>query len=124
MICLQCPHVGCCFNDYNHSYAHYKSTKHMFSIDSSCGLLYCFKCNDFINHPELEKIRLQIVLGEHDEEKKKKTTTTTVDDDDDDDDFIKQNYVDPGQIAIKGLKGFVNLGSNMFYEFNITNINS
>ena len=113
MICLQCPHVGCCFNDYNHSYSHYKSTKHMFSIDSSCGLLYCFKCNDFINHPELEKIRLQIVLGEHDEEKKKKTTTTTVDDDDDDD-FIKQNYVDPGQIAIKGLKGFVNLGATCF----------
>lgn len=109
MICLQCPHVGCCFNDYNHSYSHYKSTKHMFSIDSSCGLLYCFKCNDFINHPELEKIRLQIILGDDD-------NIENINDKNNKDmnNFIKQNYVDPGKIAIKGLKGFINLGATCF----------
>ncbi|EMG49338.1 UBP8 Ubiquitin carboxyl-terminal hydrolase 8 [Candida maltosa Xu316] len=99
MICLQCPHVGCCFNDHNHSYLHFKTTKHMFSIDSSTGLLYCFKCGNFTNHPALEKIRMQII------DKNYK----------DIDALSYAGYTDPPTRATtKGLKGFVNLGATCF----------
>ncbi|RCK55049.1 Ubiquitin carboxyl-terminal hydrolase 8 [Candida viswanathii] len=98
MICLQCPHVGCCFNNSNHSYSHYKSTKHQFSIDSGSGLLYCYKCNDFINHPDLERIRMKVVDHEY-------SNASGVED---------AYYSDPSKVATRGLKGFVNLGATCF----------
>lgn len=94
MICLQCPHVGCA----EHSQLHYKDTLHMFAIDLDLGLLYCFKCHEYINHPELEKLRLKIRgiedVGIEDQE--------------------LLNYTNPNKLAAQGLKGFVNLGATCF----------
>ncbi|CCG26054.1 Ubp8 protein [Candida orthopsilosis Co 90-125] len=96
MICLQCPNVGCA----EHSQLHYKGTSHMFAIDSSLGLLYCFKCNEYINHPELEKLRLE-VMGIAD---------VAIDNQE----AINANYTSPNKLAAQGLKGFVNLGATCF----------
>lgn len=91
-ICLQCPHVGC----NNHSHSHYKLHLHLFAIDSSNGLLYCFMCGNYVNHPSLENIRLgkdyqdEITNGYH------------------------SNYSNPSKFATSGLKGFVNLGATCF----------
>lgn len=101
MICLQCPHVGCCFNNYNHSYSHYKSTKHPFSIDSGSGLLYCYKCNDFINHPDLERIRMMVVDLDYSTGSNGENSEN-------------ENYREPEKLATRGLKGFVNLGATCF----------
>ncbi|KAI5959656.1 hypothetical protein CANMA_004092 [Candida margitis] len=96
MICLQCPHVGCA----EHSQLHYKGTSHMFAIDSNLGLLYCFKCNSYINHSELEKLRLEAMgiteVNRGDQEN------------------IPDNYTSPNKLAAQGLKGFVNLGATCF----------
>lgn len=101
MICLQCPHVGCCFNNHNHSYSHYKSTKHQYSIDTGSGLLYCYRCNDFINHPDLERIRMSVIDLDY-------STSGTYNED------SNENYREPGKLATRGLKGFVNLGATCF----------
>lgn len=92
-ICLQCPHVGCYTN--NHAHSHYKLQQHLFAIDSSNGLLYCFLCGTYINHPTLEKIRNDI------------------------EDLHLENgylndYSNPSKVATSGLKGFVNLGATCF----------
>lgn len=101
-ICLQCPHVGC-FNDKNHAYSHYKSNQHLFGIDAHNGLLYCFLCGDYINHPELEKIRLEVLTGKSSQKQKLLS-----------DEEIALHYNDPTSKSIHGLKGFVNLGSTCF----------
>ncbi|KAG7662280.1 uncharacterized protein J8A68_004174 [[Candida] subhashii] len=107
LICLQCPHVGC-FQDHinsNHAFLHYKSTQHLFAIDSRSGLLYCFSCGNYINHPDLEHIRSEImnsVTGGA-------STCPQYDQPD-----IVANYTDPNKVAIHGLKGFVNLGATCF----------
>ncbi|CAI5758980.1 unnamed protein product [Candida verbasci] len=97
-ICLQCPHIGCHDNFNSHSQLHYKQTQHMFAIDAKTGLLYCFKCNLFVNHDHLEKIRSDIMHNEYYEL----------------DETINQHYSNPNKFAIKGLKGFVNLGATCF----------
>lgn len=96
MICLQCPHVGC----QEHSLLHYKGTLHMFAIDLNLSLLYCFKCNEYINHPELEKLRLEVMH--------------IADIVTDDEEGNIANYTSPNKLAAKGLKGFVNLGATCF----------
>ncbi|ODV82430.1 cysteine proteinase [Suhomyces tanzawaensis NRRL Y-17324] len=98
-ICLQCPHVGC-FN--NHAYTHYKLQQHLFGIDSHNGLLYCFLCGDYVNHPQLEQIRSEIADG------------TSAHVSDQNTELIANNYSDPAIKTISGLKGFVNLGATCF----------
>lgn len=97
-LCLQCPHVGC----YKvHARSHARSQKHMFAIDTSTGLLFCFQCHDFVNHNELNKIRIKNVppYGDYS-------------DFDADQDVV--GYVKPSFQAARGLKGIVNLGSTCF----------
>ena len=98
-ICLQCPHVGCC-SHHNHAHVHYKMNQHLFAIDSHNGLLYCFLCGDYINDPELEKIRIGMLTG---------SSSTLLDEEN-----IDDNYNDPTGKAVSGLKGFINLGSTCF----------
>lgn len=98
-ICLQCPHVGC-FTAHNHALKHCKESKHMFAIDSSNGLLFCFLCGDYINEPHLETVRLEVLSNS----KKNK----------DEKESYHQNYVSPSAYAVTGLRGFVNLGSTCF----------
>ncbi|KAI5952290.1 hypothetical protein KGF54_003156 [Candida jiufengensis] len=105
MICLQCPHVGC----EEHSFLHYKGTQHMFAIDSKFGLLFCFKCNNYINHPELEKIRYKIIKNNDDE-----INEIYEDNDTKSKIQIDENYTEPNKLSILGLKGFVNLGATCF----------
>ncbi|RLV91493.1 Ubiquitin carboxyl-terminal hydrolase 8 [Spathaspora sp. JA1] len=97
MICLQCPHVGCFTGENNHAMLHYKATNHLFAIESRSGLLYCFSCGDYTNHQELENIRSEIMGNGSDKV-----------------DFNENNYSDPNQVSINGLKGFVNLGATCF----------
>ncbi|CAH2354769.1 ubiquitin carboxyl-terminal hydrolase 8 [[Candida] railenensis] len=100
-ICLQCPHVGC-FNNMNHAYQHFKQNSHFFGIDSNIGLLYCFMCGDYINDPQLEKIRLEMT-----QQKAQASTSSILPNSD-------PHYIAPDFKASTGLKGFVNLGSTCF----------
>ncbi|EGW32741.1 uncharacterized protein SPAPADRAFT_149886 [Spathaspora passalidarum NRRL Y-27907] len=97
MICLQCPHVGC-FGSHNHAMLHYKSTQHLFAIDSRSGLLYCFSCGNYTNHSALEEIRSEIMGNGG--------TNNVV--------YNEENYSDPNEVSINALKGFVNLGATCF----------
>ncbi|KAG7195028.1 uncharacterized protein KQ657_004141 [Scheffersomyces spartinae] len=114
MICLQCPHVGCL--SLNHAKLHYQKINHLFAIDSSNGLLFCFQCGDYVNHSELETIRrneLYRLAGKIDS-----------DDDDNDNEEGEENedsiedvashYKPPLAVAVNGLRGFINLGSTCF----------
>lgn len=98
-ICLQCPHVGC-GTHHNHAYVHYKMNQHLFAIDSHNGLLYCFLCGDYINDPELDKIRVAMLNDS-------KSFTSN-------EQGFEANYSHPSNKAVSGLKGFVNLGSTCF----------
>lgn len=100
-ICLQCPHVGC-FGDHKHAYNHYKLNQHLFCIDSQNGLLYCFLCGNYVNHEQLEKIRLEVMQDE------------TFHPDSADNEDLDLYYSKPTISAISGLKGFVNLGATCF----------
>ncbi|GCE98120.1 ubiquitin carboxyl-terminal hydrolase 8 [Zygosaccharomyces mellis] len=50
-MCLQCGFCGC-WNS-NHFGQHSKKVGHVFGINSSNGLLFCFKCGDYIGSNEL-----------------------------------------------------------------------
>lgn len=50
-MCLQCGFCGCWNN--SHFLAHSKKVGHVFGINSSNGLLFCFKCGDYIGDIEL-----------------------------------------------------------------------
>ncbi|CAK9439706.1 uncharacterized protein LODBEIA_P38060 [Lodderomyces beijingensis] len=91
MICLQCPNVSC----HEHSIRHYKSSSHMFAIDSAVGLLYCFKCENYVNHSLLELLRCQV-----------QGTRPHI--------SQMENYDNPNKLSMLGLKGFINLGSTCF----------
>ncbi|CAK7891204.1 ubiquitin carboxyl-terminal hydrolase 8 [[Candida] anglica] len=109
-ICLQCPHVGC-FNELNHSYKHFKNNQHFFGIDSHNGLLYCFMCGNYINDPQLEKIRLEAINGGVGSGG---SGGNALDEGLDNSAEIDLHYTAPHYKATTGLKGFVNLGSTCF----------
>lgn len=94
-ICLQCPNVSCI----NHGSNHFKLNQHMFSLDSTNGLLYCFKCNNYINHPYLNEIRNESLSYN--------PNKSTEED-------LNEFYNDPSPQSVKGLKGFINFGSTCF----------
>lgn len=108
--CLQCPHVGC-FNDvHNHAYTHYKLTQHVFAIDSHSGLLYCFPCGTYVNHPALDKVRQEVLLSATDYSDLIKSEV----DEEFDYSDVDAHYSDPSRLGVDGLKGFVNLGATCF----------
>lgn len=104
-ICLQCPHVGC-FNDKRHAYTHFKLHQHLFGIDSYNGLLYCFLCGDYVNHPDLERIRQEIFNMSVGRTMPPETSPLQSE--------IDAHYKNPSIRAVSGLKGFVNLGATCF----------
>lgn len=106
-VCLQCPHVGCINSKHNHAHGHYKLSHHSFGIDAHTGLLFCFQCGDYVNHPELELVRTKFVEGISDHR-----SLTLPDDSVDGESSTK--YSTPPPAAVQGLKGFVNLGSTCF----------
>lgn len=80
-MCLQCPHVGCWHK--HHFIKHAKLAGHIFGmwcfsdhgnikhltniftgIDGQLGYLFCFKCGDYTNDPQLEAVRLNMI-GNH-----------------------------------------------------------
>lgn len=50
-MCVQCGFCGCWNN--NHFMIHSKKVGHIFGLNSSNGLLFCFKCGDYIGDNEL-----------------------------------------------------------------------
>lgn len=100
-ICLQCPHVGCIGDERNHAHSHYTLTLHIFSIDSRSGLLYCFLCQSFTNHPSLNKIRLE-VMGVSSVPVPTENTPADL------------HFSTPTALMRSGLRGFVNLGSTCY----------
>lgn len=50
-MCLQCGFCGCWNGE--HFLMHSKKVGHVFGINSSNGLLFCFKCSDYIGNNEL-----------------------------------------------------------------------
>ncbi|EGV65692.1 cysteine proteinase [Yamadazyma tenuis ATCC 10573] len=98
LICLQCPNIGCQIN--NHGYNHYKLNQHVFAIDSENGLIYCFKCNTYINDKALNDIRNEV----------RPESSLELPESDD----TSDHYDTPEETSIRGLKGFVNFGSTCF----------
>lgn len=121
LICLQCPQVSCS----QHSHGHYKELLHMFAIDSKLGLLYCLKCDGYVNSKRLNDIRCE-VMGVHSlqsiEEKADDKNDVDLKQEigkDSEENGVKenrnnQNFINPNMLATTGLKGFVNLGSTCF----------
>lgn len=106
LICLQCPNVGCQVQD--HAYTHFKLSQHMFGIDSGNGLVFCFKCNNYINNELLEETRQLII-------KWKGLGSQLLESDGSiQDDETRDHYKNPSSISIRGLKGFINFGSTCF----------
>lgn len=89
-MCLQCDFVGC-WNG-SHFITHMKRFGHVFGINSSNGLLFCFKCMDYIGH--LETINYSMLNKYWDDI----STKTTI----------------PSQERRDGLFGLVNMGSTCF----------
>lgn len=110
LICLQCPNIGCQIND--HHYSHYKLSQHLFAIDSSNGLIFCFKCNNYINNSSLNDIRLSILDIGH--QKNLNEFSSSRDKNDDNDFNIDEEFENPTNLSINGLKGFINFGSTCF----------
>ncbi|EDO16566.1 hypothetical protein Kpol_1064p48 [Vanderwaltozyma polyspora DSM 70294] len=50
-MCLQCGYCGCWNN--SHFREHNLKVDHVFGVNSTNGLLYCFKCDDYIGDSEL-----------------------------------------------------------------------
>lgn len=104
-ICLQCPHVGCYDH---HGKKHAKEANHLFAIDSSNGLLFCFSCGNYINHSQLNEIRLSAVaacLG---------SDVPAIHHEPQDNDLIPMSYSKPSNHAVHGLRGIINLGATCF----------
>lgn len=106
MICLQCPHVGCLSLTHgdNHGKLHFQKSNHLFAIDSSNGLLFCFQCGEYVNHSELETIRRSEQYRLEGKTVKKE----------DEEDHLDSHYQLPSAVAVNGLRGFINLGSTCF----------
>lgn len=101
LVCLQCPHVGCIGEENNHAQSHYTHTLHVFGIDSQSGLLYCFLCKSFTNHPSLNRIRLEVMNVPGALET--------------DENFPEDlHYTVPTALMRSGLRGFVNMGSTCY----------
>lgn len=89
-MCLQCGFCGCWNN--SHFLTHSKKVGHVFGISSSNGLLFCFKCGDYIGDVELIMVSM---LNKHWEDVSLKTVVP------------KMNQRD-------GLSGLLNMGSTCF----------
>ncbi|KAG0671007.1 hypothetical protein C6P45_001514 [Maudiozyma exigua] len=89
-ICLQCEYIGC----WNHSHFkdHSLQKNHIFGINSSNQLLYCFKCQDYIG--DIEMINSSFLNKSWD-------------------DIVKNTDI-PSMSKRDGLYGFVNMGSICF----------
>lgn len=117
LICLQCPNVGCQIN--NHGYSHYKLNQHLFGIDSNNGLIYCFKCSNYISHKVLDSIRNQVLdygNGRDDDKEnhQHQDLELAIKDDDELEMYNGEHYNNPTNLSVKGLKGFINFGSTCF----------
>lgn len=118
LVCLQCPHVGC-YGD--HSQNHATQLKHTFAIDLHNGLLYCFSCGDYINHTELNEVRMAAVRlvsmidgGSVETGSGKETAINPHPLPPSSLDGVYANFTNPTASAVSGLKGIVNLGSTCF----------
>lgn len=106
-MCLQCPHVGCWHK--HHFIKHAKLAGHIFGIDGQLGYLFCFKCGDYTNDPQLEAVRLNMI-GNHNNELQPTDNQT-----EEDDEKLITEYSRPTTFkATTGLRGFVNMGSTCF----------
>lgn len=89
-MCLQCGFCGC-WNG-GHFLSHGKKVGHVFGINSSNGLLFCFKCGDYIGDNELI---MASMLNKYWDDVSIKTMV-------------------PTQEQRDGLQGLLNLGSTCF----------
>ncbi|SMN20537.1 similar to Saccharomyces cerevisiae YMR223W UBP8 Ubiquitin-specific protease that is a component of the SAGA (Spt-Ada-Gcn5-Acetyltransferase) acetylation complex [Maudiozyma saulgeensis] len=89
-ICLQCEYVGCWNN--THFKDHSVQKNHIFGINSSNQLLYCFKCQDYVG--DVEMINSSFLNKSWDEI----NSTTDI----------------PQMKRRDGLYGFINMGSTCF----------
>lgn len=92
-MCLQCSFVGCYnhIQSKNHSFQHAKSSNHIFAINSSNGILFCYKCDIPIYHQLLNYNSLSNNLK-----------------------LINENSRLPSFKEFNSLKGFINLGATCF----------
>ncbi|CCE63892.1 hypothetical protein TPHA_0G00560 [Tetrapisispora phaffii CBS 4417] len=89
-MCLQCGYCGC-WNSV-HFIAHHKKVGHIFGINSSNGLLYCFICDDYVG--DSEEINFSIVGKNWN--------------------YIAENTSFPSYDRKDGLSGLVNMGSTCY----------
>ncbi|AET40630.1 ubiquitin-specific protease UBP8 Ecym_6248 [Eremothecium cymbalariae DBVPG len=89
-MCLQCGFVGC-WNE-NHFLHHSKKVGHIFGVNATNGLLFCFRCCDYIGDNEL--VRMDIMPKYWDE-------------------VLLRSSI-PSVDGKDGLLGLVNMGSTCF----------
>lgn len=89
-MCLQCGYCGCWNN--SHFSMHNKKAGHLFGVNSSNGLLYCFKCDDYVGDSELINAS---AIGKNWNDISTKTSI-------------------PSLRAMDGLRGLVNMGSTCY----------
>lgn len=111
--CLQCVYFGC-YNS-RHIHEHARTKKHLFAVDISYGVVYCFTCADYVYDKELEAIackhrrRYARLLGLKECYRQWEPTSFELD-------LLRRNprrkrITDTSYI---GLRGLINLGNTCF----------
>lgn len=113
LICLQCPHVGCF--DKKHAIKHSQGSNHVFAI-STLGQIYCFRCNDYVSDPGLEKVRITSLINSrrYNTAPGMPIYPTLALQTDEAREFAEENSVAPSFKAQTGLRGFVNMGATCY----------
>lgn len=99
MLCLQCPSATCYGR---HLAGHARKHSHTFAVDCANGLLFCFACGNYINHAELNAVRLQALL---------RLLGLPLPPPDSD---MVPHYTKPEGGAVAGLRGITNLGATCY----------
>lgn len=64
-ICLFCYKVGCSRWRKGHAVSHYKESRHCIALSLSDLSVWCYDCDAYILHPDLEKIIAMAHLNKH-----------------------------------------------------------
>ncbi|KAA6409092.1 MAG: ubiquitin carboxyl-terminal hydrolase 2 [Lasallia pustulata] len=105
--CLQCATISTAET----RAAHCEARKHMFSVESRMGCLYCHICEDYIYDPTLEPLRLKAQLPSATNSKKRKFSAISRQTDDPS--FLQANLSMPSCLA-GAPRGVYNLGQSCY----------
>ncbi|GAB7361227.1 hypothetical protein MBLNU230_g1289t1 [Neophaeotheca triangularis] len=100
-LCLQCPNVS--------SSREQHSKKHLFSVESMHGYVYCHDCRDLVYDPTFEAVRTEEMSP-----KKRKHSSIDAGSVEKESKRLLATNSTPSQCAATGLRGFYNMGQTCF----------